>query len=985
MNVNGSRFELLLGRDDWGRCLDGDGAAARPLSASWPGALVSPAPIPDPALPAWDEARQELILAQREIELPDTPSEQPFSLSARRAASADRNGNVYRIGDNRTTLVVFSAGSRRESVFWPARPASCDDQRRAADFEPAQPAADASGDTYFALATTADDYLVVAFARGARRGLLAFDLVAGGEPVATWWPQASAPFEPFDMAPRCGGGVWVLDRANARLWELDARLVVVSMAQRAQELAAAQLDDFQPLAGGAREHAAVTFPGGIDLAGSPAWVHEAIAIEMLGEGRVLLLDVDAGSGRSRVVRLQRVDGQWSADASAWLEMPDTAHDFVLGGVRLYHQGVAAQQLLVASAGGNQVRAYAVFDSPEAFTLRATTDLFPLRRFGGRALVAIKGAGHYDSGVQSVLWTPIVQEPRALYRASAVLVTPVLDSGEIGTTWDRVVLDACLPPGTAVSFESRTGDELEDFAAFSPQAPLQVAGAWRPEPAPILRGNGPELPWLRAEAARATRRENGVGAWELLLQDAHGRYLQLRIRLTSLTEMVTPRLRALRAWSPRFSYPRRFLPAVYREDATAAPFLERWLANIESTLTNVEDRVVHLQALFDARIAPAETLAWLASWFDVAFDPAWDEARQRLFIERAMDYFQWRGTVHGLRLALALAFDPCIDRHAFDGPAAIEDGPRAIRVVETYQTRLLGSIAAGDPGGTQPGPRVVTLDALWNPDEGNAGLVERYVRSRGDEPTPKQLTTPFALVPPADTDEANAWAAFTRAVLGFTPSIGAAERALWGNFLLARHGTGADAALPRDRPGDEDDASEWAEFSKGADGAWLRGRWHDFLARRYRRIERLNRTWQTHWSDFDVVALPDALPETAAAQRDWLQFEGQALPMHHTAHRFSVLLPLADVSFDPAELLRRLGLARRIVELEKPAHAVFDVRFFWAFFRIGEARLGIDTQLGQGSRAKELIPEAVLGLAYTGASFVAGAARPKAGDRLLTAC
>ena len=32
MNVNGSRFHLLLGHDDWGRCLDGDTHAAR----GWP-------------------------------------------------------------------------------------------------------------------------------------------------------------------------------------------------------------------------------------------------------------------------------------------------------------------------------------------------------------------------------------------------------------------------------------------------------------------------------------------------------------------------------------------------------------------------------------------------------------------------------------------------------------------------------------------------------------------------------------------------------------------------------------------------------------------------------------------------------------------------------------------------------------------------------------------------------------------------------------
>jgi len=165
---------------------------------------------------------------------------------------------------------------------------------------------------------------------------------------------------------------------------------------------------------------------------------------------------------------------------------------------------------------------------------------------------------------------------------------------------------------------------------------------------------------------------------------------------------------------------------------------------------------------------------------------------------------------------------------------------------------------------------------------------------------------------------------------------------------------------------------------------MRTRWQDFLARRYRRIERLNRAWQTAWPEFDLIALPDALPVSSAAQTDWLQFERQLLAMYRTAHRFSVLLPVEDVTTDPAELERRLGLARRIVELEKPAHTVFDVRYYWAFFRIGEARLGIDTQLGSGSRAPELIPDAVLGRAYIGASFVGGAPRPTDGDRLLVA-
>ena len=1002
MNVNGSRFELLLGEADWGRCHDGDGEHARTLRSWWE-LHGSPSVDPDLNVPAWDEDRNELSIRPRLIELPATPSENPLDLEARRCACADRYGNVYRIGGDPRSLIVYSVGSRRESVFWPAAPSAGEDEhdRSELDFVP-QPAAHTGlPETYLALAVTTDDYLVVAFARESARGFLSFDLVAGGSPVPTLWPTGiDFQFQPFDMSARDGGGVWVLDRKHRRLWELDCRLAVVSTAQRATSLRGAQIDDFQPLTGELRERASALFPAGIELQGSPPWVVDPVAVETLGDGAVLVLDIDAATNQSRVVRLRREGEVWRAEASNWLVLPDLAHDFLFATVKLYQKGEAQKQLLLATRGGNQVRAYRIEDSAEGFELKGATDLFPLRRFGGRALIAVKGGAHYDSGIDNPVWTPIVQQPRMQFEASAEFVTPVFDSSTIGTTWDRVLLDACLPPDTSVMIWSRGADECIDLpdGNDSPGAEApQLMGTWLPEPLPHLRSNGPELPWLRSEAARATRRGNGVGTWELLLQNAHGRYLQLKIRLTSENGMSTPRLRALRVWSPRFSYPQRFLPAVYREDTTAGPFLERWLANLESTLTNVEDRIVNLQALFDPRIAPADTLAWLAQWFDVAFDPAWDEKRQRLFVLRAMDFFRWRGTVHGLRLALELAFNPCIDIKLFDGPSKEAAGARQIRIVETYQTRLLGALVAGDPGAADSatGLREVRLEVLWAPEEGNEGLADRHAKSQGRKgATPAEQITPFALVPPPINPHADSatnekvrddWRKFCAAVLGFVPSVGAEEQARWRNFLDVRHGAASNATLPRDWPTSAQSETDWREFNQLAGAGWVRQRWQDFLARRHRRIERLNRAYETAWPGFDQVALPDVLPQTRAAQTDWLQFERQLLPMHRTAHRFSVLLPVADVTADPFEMERRLGLARRIVELEKPAHTVFDVRFYWAFFRVGEARLGIDTQIGAGSRAPELIPAAVLGRAYVGASFVGGAERPKDGDRLLTAC
>src|SRR5205807_3081332 len=116
---------------------------------------------------------------------------------------------------------------------------------------------------------------------------------------------------------------------------------------------------------------------------------------------------------------------------------------------------------------------------------------------------------------------------------------------------------------------------------------------------------------------------------------------------------SPRIRALRSYYPRFSYLHHYLPAVYREDELSASFLDRYLANVEGIGTVIEDRIAAAQALFDARTTPPEALEWLASWFDLVLDPAWDEAKRRLLIGHAMDLFEWRGTVRGLHAALGL--------------------------------------------------------------------------------------------------------------------------------------------------------------------------------------------------------------------------------------------------------------------------------------------------------------------------------------------
>ncbi|WP_028079980.1 phage tail protein [Solimonas soli] len=994
MNVNGARFHLLLGESDWSRCAVYAGVVPKTLAAAW---LATPAPDLE-----YDDGEQTLRL-RRELETwVAAPADLPVDAEQRRGAASDRFGNLYVIGDDRRTLYVRSSGSGKLGVFETgAAPTPARD-----DF--AELGAGGSGTPpreYLALAVTSDHYLVVAWRDAAapaaptRAGLSSFDLLAGGPAQELLWPLPD--FAAWELCPRCGGGVWLLDRTNLRLWEFDARMSLVSSAQDSIELEPEVVDDFQGLDGAPRVHAARRVPGGIDLsaAGLGALLgdapHDLVAIEPLHEDSVLLLDVDTAQGRSRVLRYRRRDGVASLQASDWLQWSDDAasparpflaQDFAFAALSAAEPAV--ELLLLGTRDGNQAIAYAI-DDGDSFALQRRPDFIPMRRWRGRALQRVGNVAWYDSGER---WVPLVAQARARYAETAEFITPCFDSGEIACTWDRLLLDAVIPPDCGVEIWSRAADETLSLFASWPEVPAP----WQAEPAPYRRSQASELPWLKSELQLADA--VGSGSWELLFQQARGRYLQLRIRLSG-SGRATPRLRALRAWYPRFSYAQRFLPPVWREEPAAASFIERFLGNFEGTLSGIEDRIATLQALLDPRSAPGEALDWLASWFDVALDPAWDDARRRLFLRHAYEFFSYRGTLYGLHTALSLAFDACVDERLFAGVDAPPDAS-GIRIVEQYLTRRFDARVLGDAGSRDVLPRIDTTQR-WTPNEGNAGLVQRWATARGLTPGASETLVAFDLAAPADAALATQWNAFTQGALGFVPALGAAERAGWQRFLLLRYGSVAalsaahaqsyasfDAIrLPSDRPGQATIAADWLAYldaTAAPPALQPRARWQDFLARRYRRIGRLNAACETHWLDFAEAPLPDALPYSAAAQNDWLQFEGEVMAMQRRAHRFAVLLPLRSVE-DDGQAQERLRLARRIVELEKPAHTIFELRFYWAMFRIGEARLGLDTTLGQGSRAPELIPSTVLGRGYVGASFVAGPAPLRDGDRLRLDC
>jgi phage tail-like protein len=507
---------------------------------------------------------------------------------------------------------------------------------------------------------------------------------------------------------------------------------------------------------------------------------------------------------------------------------------------------SAGVLYVAERDGTQTIAFS-FPLPAAGApappLTVRPDYLPMSAFGGRALLQSGDGVYYDVGPGTpgdgtepvgadtvIRWVELRAVNQPKYLREATLLFPVFDGKVKDCVWHRVFVDGCLPRATGVEVWTRAANDPAALDAL----PFQ------PEPALYLRGAGAELPYYSPFPDAAPTAENS-GTWELLLQEAVGRYLEVRLVLTG-NGRATPRLRALRVYYPRFSYPRRYLPAVYLEQGGPASFLERLLANPEGFFTDIEGKIAAVGALFDARSAPADALDWLASWLGLVLDPLWSKLpaaaridgatgdRRRLFIRFVLRLYQRRGTPDGIRFALHLLLDPCLER---------------------LMDRLRAAAVRDDPALRQQ------LEALG-------------------------LSYPTPVTGDADLED------------------------LLHDFVLAPS-----------RPS------------------------------QVRLVER----YQTRAGGVAVAAAGD--PTTAGGDG--------AATFADTAHRFSVLIPEGLAPEEEA-------MVQRVVNLEKPAHTSFDVRRYWDYFRVGEARLGLDTVLAAELRFVAML----LGRDYLDEGYLAAA-------------
>ncbi len=975
MNVNGSKFHLFLGAEDWGRCdvVYASGSRAS-LAKGW--AARDSLAEKSIQVPRWDKREQKLTLAQEPVVLPKTIGETEFRNADRRGVAADRNGNIYVIAKDadQNRIEVQSSGTGTMSTFWYGEPSAL---AKAGLFTPIDPVT-ANPPALKGLAITSNDYLIAV----SDYGFLRFDLVGGGAHEEWLFPPELAieqtenakNIDPLlDIAPAACGSLWLLHGSKSRLYAITADLSFAVTESPVERDA-----DFQPMDGGGKRTTATGQVTPIDLANA-AGDATPIALAALSDGNVLVLchNEKAKTSRllivmakgSKVGRIQTLledksnkPGKPPKPAKI-IDLPDLAFSAFCIAVG---PGEVEEDFSVYLANTNSNQAHRIGLTLTDGQLIAHADpvIIPLRRFGGRGFVLSGKHILYDCGSTNPVWVPALAQKRQKFATYNRIATPALDSGEPQCTWDRLRIDGCIPTGTSILVEARAADDIKMLEGRSDMG-------WVVQPRPYLNSDGGELPGKSRLAMAQSDTKLGRGSWDLLLQDMVGRFLELRITLTG-DGRFTPHLRAMRVWYPRFSWSARFLPGAYREEPVSASFLERFLANMEGVSSVVEDRIAAAQHLFDTRTAPVEALDWLAEWYDVALDPHWDEKRRRLFIRYAPLFFNWRGTIKGLRLALQIAFNIGVDDDAFqlDAPEHLQHD--SVRIVENYMNRprprklAAQTLASGILFATND-------DTPWMPAEGAQGLSRRWSMVVEPDMLPAASSNKLALY--LDAGNRAVFAAFLQKHLGFVPDAGAQERKRWLAFQQSTH----PEELPQIQVPDGI-ATKWQAFL--ALPARDRKLWQNYLRERYRRIARFNATWQTQWTDFAEIPLPDQVPPTEKAIRDWLIFEGQILPMDRAAHRFTVLLPRLNVDFSGTQEAQDIRLANRIIALEKPAHTVFDVRFHWAMNRVGEARLGSDTHIGQGSRAPELVPPAILGQAYIGVNFVGGpTGNPNGRERL----
>jgi len=199
--------------------------------------------------------------------------------------------------------------------------------------------------------------------------------------------------------------------------------------------------------------------------------------------------------------------------------------------------------------------------------------------------------------------------------------PVIDSGESGFPWGRVVVEAGLPPDTALRVYAYSSDR-------------RAWGGW-PDLDRGLRSleEGELVPALR-EIFGPPVAESG----DFYVQRT-GRCLWLMLELVS-TGPAAPSVEKVRVFMGG-DHMVDYLPAIYQEDG----FTRRFLSIFNSILLDMEKEIAALPQRLDYESAGAEMLSYLAQWVGVEGE---DPEALRRRVSTALPDYETLYTLSGVR-------------------------------------------------------------------------------------------------------------------------------------------------------------------------------------------------------------------------------------------------------------------------------------------------------------------------------------------------
>lgn len=382
-------------------------------------------------------------------------------------------------------------------------------------------------------------------------------------------------FTPWRMAAAFPGGVWVLERPSGRLARLEGEPLPAQIPLA---------DDYAPTVfRPSPENCRVPT---LRVLADPAWP--------AGE-RPVALSAQADSGLALL--------SWVGDGVASLRLWDAGSQrlqapLTLQGARYAYaiEWLDAERVVLRMPGRRDAPAFALDRGNAAATRLPLGEIYPIAEDGLDAPFAhrVVGPPCYPAGARGAEPLFALSLSNLARTGSAAnyagsngdFVAQLIDSGSTTTVWHRLYAEAAIPAHSGFTVWLAATNEARPPAADD-------AASWQPHgfgrDIATLDGAfaAPHLPravWERAPSELPGH--PGLGAWppaahtrglfSVLIQNAHhrvrslsGRYLWLRVVLYG-DGRAGPQIAALRAYGSRFSYADQYLPRVYRETLFGEP-------------------------------------------------------------------------------------------------------------------------------------------------------------------------------------------------------------------------------------------------------------------------------------------------------------------------------------------------------------------------------------------------------------------------------